>query len=251
MPAAKTQYENLRENLNERYVELSDARLEKLMERNGMDAETMEGFFDQLGKIASSVGQTVLKAAPSILPVAGSVIGTAFGGPIGAQLGGSLGSLAGKAVGAATQGGSFSAGQLLQTMARPETLQALTSMAMGPLGKSAVAVGGTSVPVGAFGNLLKMLTGGMEAEYYQSMAASRESVPAYMQDYAGETKGDPAVAAHRAAALYELLDSSEAEESAEADAESAEHESYRREVEAWQAEYDAMELAEVYEAEEA
>jgi hypothetical protein len=251
MPATKTQYENLRENLSERYAELSDSKLEKLMERHGMDAEAMEGFFSSLGKIASSAGQSLLKAAPSILPMAGSVIGTAFGGPIGAQLGGSLGSLAGGALGAATSGGSFSANKMLQTIARPETLQALASMAMGPLGKSAIGVGGTSVPVGAFGNLLKVLTGGMEAEYYAAMAANRESVPAYMQDYAGEAKGDPAVAANRASALYELLDSSDADSAESADAEAVAEERYELQVEAWMAEYDALELAEVYEAEEA
>jgi hypothetical protein len=251
MPATKTQYENLRENLSERYAELSDARLEKLMERHGMDAEAMEGFFSSLGNFASSAGQSLLKAAPSILPVAGSVVGTMFGGPVGAKLGGTLGSLAGNALGAATSGGSFSASKMLQTIARPETLQALTSMAMGPLGKSAVSVGGTSVPVSAFGNLFKMLSGGMEAEYYAAMAASRESIPAYMQDYAGETKGDPAVAANRAAALYELLDSSEADEAEAADAEAAAEERYELQTEVWMAEYDEMELAEAYEAQDA
>jgi hypothetical protein len=251
MPLTKTQYENLRENLSERYAELSDAKLEKLMERHGMDAEAMEGFFSSLGSIASSAGQSLLKAAPSILPMAGSLVGTAFGGPIGAKLGGTIGSLAGNALGAATSGGSFSASKMLQTISRPETLQALASMAMGPLGKSAVSVGGTSVPIGAFGNLLKVLTGGMESEYYSAMAANRESVPAYMQDYAGEAKGDPAVASNRAAALYELLDASDADSDESADAEAAADERDDLRLEAWMAEYDALELAEVYEAEEA
>jgi hypothetical protein len=36
------------------------------------------------------------------------------------------------------------------------------------------------------------------------MSAASESVPKYMADYAGEAKGDPAVAADRADALEEL-----------------------------------------------
>jgi hypothetical protein len=265
MAVSQTDYQNLRENLSERYAELSDERLEKLLERNGMDAVAMEGFFDQLGKFASSAGQSLLKAAPSILPVAGQVIGGAFGGPLGASLGGTLGSLGGKALGGLTGqapatgqpsglgalfGGSSAAGQLLQTIAKPETLQALTSMALGPLGKPNVDVGGTSVPASAFGNLLKILSGRMESEYYESMAANRESVPAYMQDYAGVAKGDPAVSEHRAAALYELLDSADSDSADSAEGEAADQESYS-DLETSQAEYDELELAEVYDSEEA
>jgi len=268
MPVRETEYQNLRDNLSERYAELSDEKLENLLEKNGMDAAAMEGFFDQLGDFAKSAGQAVLKAAPSILPVAGSVIGTAFGGPLGASVGGSLGSLAGKALGGASGqtgpsasaqpgiagllGGSGAAGQLLQTIAKPETLQALSSMALGPLGKSNVDVGGTSVPVGAFGNLLKVLSERMESEYYESIAANREAVPEYMQDYAGISKGDPAVSEHRASALYELLDSADSD----ADADSAENaaegqEGLRSEMDAVQAEYDELELQEVYDSEDA
>jgi hypothetical protein len=274
MPAEKTEYKNLRDNLNDKYTQMSDERLESLLQKQGIDAEAMEGFFDQLGKFASTAGQAVLKAAPSILPVAGTVLGTAFGGPLAASLGGSLGSLAGKAIGGATGQapsmgasgaggvagllGSPAASQLLQTVVKPETLQALTSMAMGPLGKPNVDVGGTSVPVAAFGNLLKMLAGRTEAEYYESIAASREAVPAYMQDYAGLPKGDPAVAAHRAAALFELLDSTEADdeaddersEEAEAEAETFESEMVELEeaYEELEEAYDSFELEEAYDS---
>lgn len=270
MPATKTDYKNLRDNLNDKYAQMSDAKIQSLLERQGIDAEAMEGFFDQLGKFASTAGQAVLKAAPSILPVAGTVLGTAIGGPVGASLGGSLGSLAGKAVGGATGQspgaaggvagllGSPAASQLLQTIVKPETLQALTSMAMGPMGKPNVDVGGTPVPVAAFGNLLKMLAGRTEAEYYESIAASREAVPAYMQDYAGLPKGDPAVAAHRAAALFELLDSTEADdeayderaEEAEAEAENFESEMFELEeaYEELEEAYDSSELEEAYDS---
>jgi hypothetical protein len=292
MAALKTEYESLRENINPQLAQLSDAQLESLFERHGVDAEAMEGFFSDLGKFASSAGKAVLGAAPSILPMAGSVVGTMFGGPIGAQIGGSLGSLAGQAVGAASGqkpaaggagglgsllgggglgsllggggglgsllGGSSAAGQLLQTVMKPQTMQALASMAMGPAGKPDIPVGGTSVPVGAFGNLLKMLTGRMEAEYAESMARSKgDGTPEYMRDYAGQAKADPHVAANRAEALYELLqfagkeseqESADAESEAEAE---AEYQRAQQEMEAFQAEYDAIELMEVYESEDA
>lgn len=274
MPNSSTAYENLRDNINPQFAELSDEQLETLMESSGANAEMMEGFFDDLGKFASSAGKVVLKAAPSILPVAGSIVGTAFGGPIGAQLGGSLGSLAGKAVGTATGqpssggggglgglvngglgsllGGSPAAGQLLQTITKPETVQALTSMAMGAMGKPNVSVGGTSVPVGAFGNLLTTLLGKAQSEYAEAMAnAEGDGTPGYMKDYSGQAVSDPAVPLNRAVALYQLLQTagrqSEQEEAdAEADAEAAD-----QEMDALQAEYDEMELAEVYDSEDA
>jgi hypothetical protein len=102
MPRSFTQYPTLRESLHPELAELSDQRIEAVLRSQNLDAEAMEGFFDDLGKFASNAGKTLLKAAPSVLPVAGQVLGTAFGGPIGASLGGTLGSLAGGAIGSAT-----------------------------------------------------------------------------------------------------------------------------------------------------
>jgi hypothetical protein len=282
----ETEYDSLRENIAPHLANLSDDQLVAVFARNGMDAEAMEGFFDSLKSFASSAGKAVLSAAPSILPVAGTIVGTAFGGPLGAQIGGSLGSLAGKAVGAATGqpaggdgggglggllggsggiggmigslaggllgggGGSPAAGQLLQTIAKPETMQALTSMAMGALGKPNVQVGGASVPVGAFGTLLKALIGQAESEYAQVTAfAEGDGTPAYMRDFSGQPVADPAIPLNRAIALYQLLQASGGRggaELAEADADAAE-----LELEAMQTEYDEMELAEIYDSEEA
>jgi hypothetical protein len=282
MAMMETEYDNLRENIAPHLANLSDAQLEALMARNGMDAEAMEGFFDTLKSFASSAGKAVLSAAPSILPVAGTVLGTAIGGPVGAQLGGTLGSLAGKAVGAATGqpapaggggaggiggiisgvagsllgggGGSPAAGQLLQTITKPETLQALGSMAMGALGRPNVQVGGTSVPVGAFGTLLKTLIGQAEAEYSQALSAAEgDGTPSYMKDFSGQPVADPAVPLNRAIALYQLLQASAPPselEVAEAEADAAEVEAAELDIEAMQAEYDEMELLEVYESEE-
>jgi hypothetical protein len=241
---SSTDYFSLRAGLHPDFAEVSDARLESFLASRNLDAESLEGFFDDLGKFASTAGKTILKAAPSILPAAGTLIGTAFGGPIGAQLGGTLGSLAGGAIGSATGAGAgghaapHAAGQLLQTILNPQTLQAIASMALGPIGKPNVSVGGTSVPVGAFTNLLGTLAGRAEAEYNESIAATRGNAPSYMLDYAGEAKGDPAVAQHRAEALFELL------ESAQPDAAES-GESADSEAEALEAEYDALELLEM------
>lgn len=145
--------------------------------------------------------------------------------------------------------GSPAAANLLQTMTRPEVLQAIAAMAMGASGKSNVSVGATSVPVSAFSNLLGVLAGRAEAEYSESMA--NRSVPEYMMDYAGEAKGDPAIEEHRAGALFELLEQvprgeseSESESESEGEGEGA--------MEYSEAEADAQELVELaYELTEA
>src|SRR5713226_5706719 len=145
MPPLNTDYPNLRQHLHPDLAGRSDKSIVAAFQKAGMDAEAAEGFFDDLGKI-------VKKVAPAVLPVAGTVIGGAFGGPIGASLGGSLGSFAGKAIGGgggqapapasglggllagglgSLVGGSPAASQLLQTVMKPETMQAMASMAMG------------------------------------------------------------------------------------------------------------------------
>jgi hypothetical protein len=279
MAVMDTEYDSLRDSIDPRFANLSDAQLKALLARNGMNAEAMEGFFDSLQSFASSAGKAVLSAAPSILPVAGTIVGTAVGGPIGAQLGGTLGSLAGKAVGAATGqpagsgggggggiggilsgvagsllggGGGSAAGQLLQTITKPETLQALGSMAMGALGKPNVQVGGSSVPVGAFGTLLKTLIGQAESEYSEALAAAEgDGTPSYMRDFSGQPVADPAVPFNRANALYQLLQTSAPTSELEAAEADAEADTAELDAEAMQAEYDEMELAEIYESEEA
>jgi hypothetical protein len=209
--AREASFENVRGIVREDVGRLSDAELVSALATQGIDAENMEGWFSDFGKFAA-------KLAPTVLPIAGKLVGSVFGGPVGGAIGGQLGSLAGGAVTSATGvkpanipflsalggGGSPAAGQLLQTITRPETLQALASMAMGSMGRQNVPVGGRSVPVSAFSNLLGVLAGKAEAEVAQATAA-RSAVPEYMADYAGEAKGDPAVEEHRAAALYELL----------------------------------------------
>jgi hypothetical protein len=261
MTGGESEFENLRENLSEAYSGISDSELELTMARRGVNAEAMEGFFDDLGKFAA-------KAAPVVLPIAGQVVGSIYGGPAGGAIGKQLGSFAGGAISnvaggakpaapagapssaAGSSAPSPAAGQLLNTITRPETLQALASMAMGVMGKSNVNVGGTSVPVSAFSNLLSTLAERAEAEYNAALAQDQGSVPKYLKDPSGKVKGDPAVAADRAEALYELLGSTEAVgESVEA-GESAESSEALSE---WESEADAaeaLEMAEGYESEE-
>lgn len=81
--------------------EEADHMLGKLLET--MSLEEQENFFRSLGRVAKSVGRTVVKALPTVLPVAGSVIGTAVGGPAGTAIGGALGNLAGGLAQRATQ----------------------------------------------------------------------------------------------------------------------------------------------------
>jgi len=265
-----TIYPNIRVSLSPSFANASDSRIQSLLQSRDIDAEAMEGFFDDLGKFASGAAKVAAQVAPAVLPVAGTVLGTVVGGPAGAALGGTLGSLAGKAIGAATGqagpgpapptaaptpgagggvgGGSPAAGQLLQTLLKPQTVQALTSMALGSVGTPNVQVGNTPVPVTAFTNLLGMLAGRAESEYNASVASTQTSVPGYMRDYAGLPKGDPAVAQHRAEALYELLESSESEQES-TEAVEAEGEGYESEMESLQAEYDAVDMAELYEFE--
>jgi hypothetical protein len=136
--------------------------------------------------------------------------------------------------------GSPAASQLLQTITRPETLQALASMALGSSGRSDIPVGNTSVPVSAFSNLIGVLAGQAEAEYAESQARAESAVPEYMRGAAGEARGDPAVEEHRARALYEFLSENEAYgESGEGESES------ESESESAEAEADAAELVEL------
>jgi len=263
-----TRYGNLRDNVSAELAGLSDQRLAEALAERNIDAEAMEGFLSDIGKIAR-------KVAPSVLPAAGRLVGGFFGGPAGAAIGGKLGSFAGGAIsgrrpvipvrprfiprrpfaptpiipaivptapppivqvapvaptfdpniqpaapppaiepapepiGAGV--GSPAASQLLQTITRPEVIQALTSMALGSAGNTDVPVNDTSVPVNAFTNLIGVLANQAEAEYSESMARVASGMPEYMVGESGEALGDPAVEEDRARALYGLLSHEQAE----------------------------------------
>jgi len=235
---AVSDYPGLREVLAPQYRNLPGEYIEALFESYNLSAENIEDLSEDLKKWRKSAA----RLAPTILPVAGTVVGTAFGGPVGAAVGGKLGKLAGGAVSQPTNrrpqstmpagldipgmppglmgaggpqqaphipeplpGASPAAGQLMQTMLRPETLQALMAMSLGQLGGSNVKVDNTPVPVDAFTNLLGVLANQAQIEHQAANPGIAEGIPEYLHDYAGGVIGDPAVSDHRARVLYEML----------------------------------------------
>jgi hypothetical protein len=249
-------YENLRDVINPEIAKQPREQLEATLESYNINAEGMENWLSSLGGIAKNV-----------LPM----VGTLFGGPVGAG----LGALAGKAIGGLTgqpsaptpspqmpsvpmgagmpplPSGSPAAGQLMQTILRPETMQALMSMFLGPqLGAQNVQVGSKTVPSNAFTTLLKTLVNQAESEYNEAAAAAREALPEYLTDYAGEPVTDVAVAEKRAGALYQLLQQTEIEQESSEASEADEYARYESEMEAAESEYAAMDLADLYESAE-
>ena len=259
-------YPELREVLGSPYRNLPAQQIEALMEGFNLNAEDTENFLSTLGNI----GKGIVGALPQVLPVALPLVGTALGGPVGGMLGGVAGQALGSFVGprqptqpAVPQqpqmpsappqlsrqmpGGSPAAGQLLQTMFRPETLQALISMLMGQAGRQSIPVGNMQVPLGGFANLLGVLANQAAAEY--DAASMRgyggEALPRYLENYAGESYGDPAIPEHRAAALLELLAESNLEQDeAVPYVPAARYQSYESNPELDEM-YDAMDLAEL------
>src|SRR6266545_3399656 len=129
-----SQYPELREVLGGPYRTMSARQIEGMMEGVNINAEDMENFLSTLGNI----GRGVVSALPQILPAALPLVGTAFGGPVGGMLGGVAGQALGSVLSPGQQaqqphpglprpqapaqmpGASPAAGQLLQTMFRPE-----------------------------------------------------------------------------------------------------------------------------------
>jgi len=177
-----------------------------------------------------------------------SGLGGIAGGAPGRGLPGPLGAIAGIA-----GGGSPAAAQLARTITRPETLQALLSMAMGAAGRRQVPVAGTPVPAGAFANLLGVLANQAAAEYHQTVAGESTGTPMYLLDGAGEFVGDPADPASRAEVLMLRLAEADALEAAESDEawDEADDESDElwelAELEAESDEYDEYDLVDAYE----
>jgi hypothetical protein len=138
--------------------------------------------------------------------------------------------------------GGSAAGTLLQSFLNPSTIKAVGSMALGALGKDSQSIAGRDVPMQGILNMLKTFIGNAEAEYNAIQAASEAALPEYLRDYAGQAAGDTANEQFRAQRLQELLESeSEAAEAGEA-SEASESEAA---LEGWEAEFEAMELAEM------
>ncbi len=124
-------------------------------------------------------------------------------GPAGAL--GSIASAALPAVAGLVGGGGNPAGALLGLLQRPEVLQSLMSLALGPAGRKNVPVGasGTPVPVSAFANLLSIL-GSRAFGQAEASAAPSEALPSYLYKE-GALVVDPADPVQRAAHLLEML----------------------------------------------
>ena len=101
--------------------------------------------------------------------------------------------------------GSLAAAQLLALLFRPELLDALIAMAMGPAGRRSVVVGDVPVPPGAFTNLLGTLAGEAAAQYNASIDNAAEPVPRYLLDAEGMPRCDVTDPRERAEVLWETL----------------------------------------------
>jgi hypothetical protein len=134
------------------------------------------------GGAAGGIGGMLSKVAGS-----GDILSMVRGG---GGAGGALGSLASvglggmtgmRSPGIAADPGGGGANALMSMLARPETLQALLSGAMGAYGKPNIAVGGQQVPVHAMLSALGTLAGeaAQEAAAFDESAA--ESMPAYVE----------------------------------------------------------------------
>jgi hypothetical protein len=273
--ARHSSYTEIREILASEYRDLPNESIEALVQQSfgSASAEDIESFLSGLKK----VGNLVTKALPTVLPVIGTVAGTAFGGPLGAAVGGTLGRLAGGAVQSATAGrhglrlpkpgalaqqalgavagaagpaGSPAAAQLLGVLNRPEILQSLMAMIMGPAGRPNVPVGGNPVPVGAFANLIGTLANQAAAEYNATAAHEGESIPTYLLNESGDFLVDPAVPEERARVLLSMLNETLVEtDESEADWDSVVYDENDEEdsdfyVDAY---YDMLELSDAYE----
>ena len=242
---------------------LSSEQIELMIESYNLNAEDMENFLSTLGNI----GRNVVRALPQVLPAALPLVGTVIGGPIGGMVGGAAGRALGSVLGPRQQqpagaqlpppaaagpgvslppGASPAAAQLLQTLFQPQTLQALVSMLMGQAGRQNIPVGNAQVPPAAFANLLGVLANQAASEanaYAQDFGG--EGVPRYLQNYAGEAIGDPAIPEHRAYALLELLQEAQVERDESDERVNPARESWLSTPD-WDGEWDEMELEELY-----
>jgi len=171
------------------------------------------GMADLLEEIAAGLdqlGRAARRRAPGVIQ--GAATGALTGGPAGAVLGGLAGGVA-AASGTRTARASTiprtqravaanpAALQLLLTVLRPEVVQALVAMALGPHGAAAVRVGDKDVPVASFANLVQTLAGRAAAVHHARFHQATASVPAHL----AEGGVDIATPAGRGAALLRLL----------------------------------------------
>ncbi|MEZ4524256.1 MAG: hypothetical protein R3A46_21870 [Thermomicrobiales bacterium] len=201
-----------------------------MLESSGVSAEELEGLLKSLKSIGRAALPVVRQIAPTVAPIVGGAVGSLIAPGVGTAIGAQLGGLAGQAIGSAPQPGrrqphtrrrrrtptrrtarpvptqgSPAAAQLMQTMFRPEVLQALLSMIMGGAGNSRTQVGRTSVPVGSVANMLSVLASRAAVESNMMAGDVDDEIPDYLVAEDGQYHGDPMSADDRADALYALL----------------------------------------------
>lgn len=223
-------FPEIRKRLAPQYRNLPTEYIEQIIEQSfgeGVNPDDIEGFF-------SDIGKAVKGALPTVLPIAGTVLGTAFGGPLGAALGGTLGSTLGGVVSPSARGAASprptagpmpglmgavssataakppfgsnpAAAKLLQTLFHPKVMQSLQSMALGQAGRSKIPVAGTQVPLSAFANLIGTLANQATEEHHMIQAHMGESMASYLLNAEGFPVVDPNIPEHRATALLNLL----------------------------------------------
>ena len=159
------------------------------------------------GPQPSGVAGGIASALPAVagaLGGGGVASGIASALPaIAGLVGGSGTAAAGAGSAAGNTGATNPAGVLLGLVQRPEVIQSLMAMALGPAGRKDIPVGNTSVPVSAFANLISAL-GSKAFAQAEAFAEPSESLPEYLYKD-GKLMADPAERSERAAVLLERL----------------------------------------------
>lgn len=174
------------------------------------------GQFTPMGRLGGALGSVVSGVAGGNAKGAAGAAVNALGGLLGGPAGGALGTLAGGggALGALSNlfGGGSATGQLLSLLQRPETMQALAALNLGPAGRKNIPVGSTQtpVPVSAITNLIGALANQASAEA-ADIGGDGEAQLEYMLGESGDYIGDPASPRDRAAAVWDALNNAQAE----------------------------------------
>jgi hypothetical protein len=208
-----------------------------------LTSEQAENFWSALGNLAKKAAPIAAQVLPIAAPIVGTVIGgpagTAIGSAVGNLAGQALGGAGGprlpgpaamaalplggapaipgtpmpqslaSAGGTATGGGI--AAQLMSFIQNPAFLQSLLGQVAGGSAAGTVPVGaqGAPAPFGAFMNALSVLANHAASEsaeaFGESLAETNDDVPAYMLDWSGRLRGDPASPESRAFVLVEQL----------------------------------------------
>lgn len=227
-----TYHDAVRTVLGPEGLTLSDGDVDILLAEvtAGMTPEEAESFWRSLGRAARSVGRTLVRAAPTVLPILGGAVGTLVGGPAGTAIGGALGRAAGGAVGrlagrapsrrrrggrragprargrpsAVPAGASSAVTQLLSLLQNPALQRALLGASMGGSGSVRVGEQQLGVPFGAMMNALECLAAEAAEEMHGFHAGSGQ-IPEYLVGDDGEAIDDFGLPEARAAHLLELL----------------------------------------------